>query len=906
MFRRSTLLFAAVVIAELLSPRSVLAQAPPPSSAATLTGNVVDANARPVPNAEVVLTGPQRFQTHSDAHGTFAIAGVPYGEYRIDVTAPTLGHAQLEHVAVGGDTSVAVQFETVRGASGLKVIGHVSTSNRARINLTPESIATVTPADFANQSETLWRRVFQQIPGVSLGYSYASNNPVGSPLQPQVLSIDGTLPYETATLVDGMPIVTRSYGPAAGNGIDLAQYDPYAFSSYDIIRGPSAQSPTILNAVGGTLDMHTPGLADQTRVFLTGSNDAYGGFQASLGTTERIGKFSLVADYGVNDSPGPFNAALTNFQLVPSTVDGQPFTCTSACSKSTTPSGVTKTGFLMCCINASTAWSLHSGSIDLGYAISPAVTAQVFYTGQRSETGLTFANTQIDFAPPSGYNGSYPAGSSYIPNVYFPYPTNGIYLTSSLLEEKLRAQVGKGEFHAAALSNMTSYAFPNLWQSQGHPFRADLYGGGDVNGVPTVFNGESHVVTVTPFALIGNQFTHDHAYTLGYQYGPDEGFHAGLDYVQSVYDTPIDYTFVSGSFVSKTTYYPQTNFQETQEYRLRVGGPVAPRVDTDLSVYFTNDRYHVQNPADAVGTTYVDKSFGYTGPRFGAVWHPSQNVAFRTSLGGAFTEPYLESLVGTNGPPTANNPSNPTYYTQSLTNVNLKPETSFGFTIGTDVRVQPSTVVSLDAYRTNLWGQFYEYLSPNGTYQGLPLYADQTNNLTQSRYEGVVTSIHHDVPRGPIYRFSLGFTRGYVVSVPPGFYGPNGKTTNLGIVPGVNFNGAVFSGVSIPYSQASAEAGYRWNPSTFAAFNAVYLGSNNAYYQPAFVVLNLNGEIPLSPYMSLRASFQNITGVYDQGVAINNPANTLSVPIVAGLPATVNRQQYGPRTIVLTTSLRLF
>ena len=120
-------------------------------------------------------------------------------------------------------------------------------------------------------------------------------------------------------------------------------------------------------------------------------------------------------------------------------------------------------------------------------------------------------------------------------------------------------------------------------------------------------------------------------------------------------------------------------------------------------MYFANAGYHVQNPNDPSGATYVDKHFPYAAPRLGFVWRPTSAVAIRAAAGGGFAEAPLYDLVGSNGAITPSIP--PGSYSQTLTNLNLQPEKSFGFDLGADIRLPHTIVASFDVYRTNLYGQ---------------------------------------------------------------------------------------------------------------------------------------------------------------------------------------------------------
>jgi hypothetical protein len=209
-------------------------------------------------------------------------------------------------------------------------------------------------------------------------------------------------------------------------------------------------------------------------------------------------------------------------------------------------------------------------------------------------------------------------------------------------------------------------------------------------------------------------------------------------------------------------------------------------------------------------------------------------------------------------------------------------------------------------YHTNLFGQLYQSASVTGTYLGLPLYTTQYGNLGESRYEGLLLDLRHDTPHGTYWSLSGGLTRGYVVSVPTGFYNTSTCTncTNLTVVPGVNFNGT-FTQVSVPYSQALGTLGYRWNVDKYVDIVATYYGNNNTYFRPAFVELDGHVSYPLSKNASLLVTFRNITGIYDGTTQVCSEGNLYGVPTISGLPFPEWGDEYGPRTVLITSQLHL-
>jgi outer membrane receptor protein involved in Fe transport len=238
-------------------------------------------------------------------------------------------------------------------------------------------------------------------------------------------------------------------------------------------------------------------------------------------------------------------------------------------------------------------------------------------------------------------------------------------------------------------------------------------------------------------------------------------------------------------------------------------------------------------------------------------------------------------------------------------NLNLKPEKSFGFDIGTDMRLKRDTVLSFDVYRTNLYGQFFSSVTLAGTHNGLPLYISQTGNLSQSRYEGINLDLRHDASRGIYWHAAMGLTRAYVVSVPVGFYNSLfcNNCNNTYIVPGINFDGQFQS--TVPYANGGATIGYRWTPGKYIDISPTYYGNNNPFFEPAFLEFDAHAGYPLTKNVSLNATFRNITGIYGQSYQFLSP--TLGAPNItaSGLPPyPLYGLPIGPRSVIVTASFR--
>jgi len=927
----------------LSSPQSVSAQVAP-TNAATIAGSVTDSSGRPIAAAKVTLSGPQSASTQTDAQGQFVFVGVPFGTYQLTTAAAKLGTA-TRTLTVEGDINVAIQYEPP--ASGLKVIATVSTRANARFNVTAASVTQVVPQEKAFEGETSWRKIIEQIPGITQGGLGKGFSTLGgwpdAPLSPVLISINGALPYETATLLDGMPLVGSTFGGNGfGFGTDLSGYPLNAFGVADIVRGPGAASPSIVNSIGGSFVLHAPSTVGSNRYEFSVSSDPYGGWVVNGLAALRWNKLSTVVTYGFNDSPGPLNQTGIPAHVfsvgtsggAPYTINGQYVLCTGTCAttnlvspnyaSASSPIYGYQGGLLIGGVPQISAWTQHGGSAALIYSVSPAANAEVFYAGQIVDQPASYQNFTFNFTPPAGYAGPVPAGINHFQGSGFLLGPGYSIQASSLLEEKITAQLGRGLLRIAALQNR-SYQNQDFTVPSNGPFSAQLFGGASLcsttpctaaNATPTVFNGGTYTISYPKldFHTPGIGVSRD--VLMSYETLIGDYFHVGASYVKSYYnDSNPNITEVVGPpvnlNVSATT--PDALSEGTNEFRLFLGGNPSSKTTLDLSMYLANVNYHVG--AAVANPVYTDSFSSYAAPRLGFVWRPTPPLAFRASTGGGFAAIPLPILVGGNGTPTLNSAAG--VYTQTLTATNLQPEKSFGFDVGADLKLQGGTLVSFDVYRTNLFGQLYRTTTMTGNFNGLPLLTTQYGNLGQSRYEGVLLDIRHDVARGLFWSFSGGLTRGYVVSLPAGFYntatGTCNVTTgancqNVQVIPGINFDGE-FTSFSqsqaiIPYAQALGTLGYRWKDQGRVDVVGTYYGNNNPYIRPAFVEVDGHLSYPLSKNIALVATLRNLTNIYGASVTPFDPSVLTGAPTITGLPYVLYGQQYGPRALIVTSQFR--
>ena len=658
------------------------------------------------------------------------------------------------------------------------------------------------------------------------------------------------------------------------------------FDTADVVRGPGADAPSIVDSIGGSFVLHPPGRVEKNPFEFSVSNDPYGGVVSNAKAEFHFGRLSATITYGINNSPGPLGSrnviAAYSWPLV--TENGQTFQgCGTSyyfgCSTYVYPSGppqytngnyVIQSALLLDGAPINTAWTQHSGSIALLYDITPSITAQVFYAGLSSGMATPGAEYLVNFVPAVGYTGSLPAGLYHFVYAFGEESEQA----SSLLEEKLTAYVGRGVVRVAALQNNSFVQEPTSNRLPNGQYT--LYGTGYVGttspGTLTAFNGTPANLVFSPLSDNFAAWVNNRDILASYATQIGSRLNVGLSYVTSYYNYPYEYESSSYSYSQ-----PTATSETTTEIRLHAGVAVSDKLNVDASWYFAKGTYHVQNPNDPTGNTWAGSTFPYSAPRIGVVWNAGRDIAIRAAAGGGYALPVLSNLVGHNavylcGP----------FYQDYKTNLNLTPEKSFGFDLGTDIRLHHDTVLSFDLYHTNLYGQFFSSTTLTGTYLGLPLYTSQYENLGQSRFEGINIDIHHDVSKGIYWHGALGLTRAYVVSFPAGFYNTAScsNCANTYIVPGINFDGEFQS--TVPYANGSAEVGYRWAPGKYIDLAPTYYGNNNEYFRPAFIEFDAHAGYALTKNVSLLATFRNITGIYGQDYELVVPAT--GAPSVVGAP----------------------
>ncbi len=920
---QSTIRLCAALLFALLLCARAYAQTPD----AVIAGSVRDQNGAAVAQANVVLSGPRTGKVVTDSHGSFSFENLPTGAYAIAVSRGGFEPAGMDGVRSG---TVGIIISLVPATlSSIRQIAHVVSSARGAFNSSEAAQTFVNSSTLQAAGPSQVNHVLDQIPGVVSARSGSMNAAVPGALTSP--NMRGALDYEKATLVDGHSMINGTRGD-----YPIMFVNGFLLDGIEVQQGPSANSPQINYAIGGTLNFRT---AEPTRkpyadvlAGLDGWGGTYSNFRYS-GTTPN-GKLGYVFDYTTYGTPGALNNYAAQIALPPgSSIAG--YGVLGATTSSTPLNGATGTypirgalgnpsnayvTLVACCQHVTSNFLERGELAKIRYAFSGTTSAMVSYYGlqaQYDNTASSFSQLFSTFAPGTGYAPTSGAPASGLPlllNSSTQVPSRTLLDNEPMLEAELRTAYHNdnvlARFYGAALDRFTVNPLAAANASYTTAPLA-LYGTAAVGGNQTIFTGQTAAVTI-PGAyynsseldqLRGESFEYDHpiaANVLSFSFDR-------TTYLTNAYTTTGSSKNPSGNL---SVLAPAGSRQDFSTYLLRGIWQIGPRTEFTLSNYF-NVYKSTFTPAKNADGSYIFKTATRThdDPRLGIAFHPSPDVSVRFETGSAVAPPYSALLDVVNQSPSQVYTPGATFVTVARNAGGLLPETSFGYDLGADWRLRNGAIVSGDAYLTNLRNQFVTTFTPDGTFTppgsgtGIPVYVSTNANLGKARFEGVGATLSKDPPVGLGYQFSAALQRAYAYGIDPSFYataaGP--YTTNLGVVAGLNyvgFNPPFFNGISNKseaYAQGYAQVHVRGSAGQYFALADTYYGPNNTYNVPAFFILSGRYRFNVAPNLALQISADNLLGTY--GDSYIGTAAGIGAPLVNGMTGLRNAVPYGPTTL---------
>ncbi len=604
----------------------------------------------------------------------------------------------------------------------------------------------------------------------------------------------------------------------------------------------------------------------------------------------------------------------------------------------------------LCCTPVSTGYDARGqlGKIRLNF--SEQTTLTLSYLGGQSGddyTGTILGSVTplinfSTFAPPAGYTGSVPAGTP----IPFDDQANTNYtesMQSSLFQAEFRSSIGATTLLGRAYSGydstlvnayipgMNSSVTENAWGGLALcPAGTKAVGasctggpGGPVAPVTTFFNGQPVTLTTTNPASYTIILDHVHGYS-----GPEGDRPAGAAVISLALDRASNHDsneFQLGSGQLKDLLPPGSGQQFTTAMA-RLQTPLAAHLSMTLGTYYTSYASHF---SDNDGVTWSDTTQAAVIPRIAFSWRPDPDVSWRFAAGGSIAPPFiavLSSTGATPGPSPTNTAAGPVYSLHA-NNGQIAPEKAFGYDLGLDKRLRPTLLVApsdllLHERRATSLGlkTSQRERSRRATRSSpgvpLPLYVTQTGNLGNARYEGIEFQFNDAPQRGLGYKVQGSLQRAFAYGLSPSFYSTSAGpyTTNLGIIPNINFQGSSNNGYNsigfstplgitnttgrVPYSQGYAELNYRDRRGDLALLGWTYNGPNNAYNEPAFGIFSASLRFAFSSRSWLQLSGYNLTNVYGQ------PYDALLGGVPVGLAngklGVIAGNNVGPTTLQIT------
>jgi hypothetical protein len=876
---------------------------------------VIDAaDDRPVAGARIEGAG---ITTETNRSGVAAVC-VPGGGYAKVTVAR--GGFETATATIGGHGHSHGSEVVVRlAARTLTSIGGTSTTaSRVPLNTQPGSYSVINRATIDDQAQPQLARLFDETPGVLSNHT-ASSNPASPGVQTSP-NLRGALDYEKTTLIDGHPVATGRFGDYVTTFLST-----YVLQDVEIAKGPGAFAPLVVNGIGGSINFRTRDPAPRPTTALDLGSDGLGGSLVHALASSTIGKLGFVVDAVSYGTPGAFRALPTTVALPAGTQIagvGTIGSTTSATPPAGTPPGAFPVAnaqnnpanayvrLVACCQAVDSSFLGRSEVLKARWRFSEATTLTAAYVGNQSAFGLDGAQLQT-------LNATFvPSGTPVALNPTTHLPSNVAELENEpLFEAELRTAVRNdtliARWYTVSLNRFTG----NSTATPAQPYTgvvaltgsAPLTGG----GTTPAFTGQPQTITIPDVysRTVEEDRVRGGSFAWIHPAGANE-YELAVDRIVSL--TNAYSVGASGGSAVFSASVPAGSAQTITSFLAR--GTVRPS-DADaltLAAYATTYRNHFSTGPVGSGFAFGDATHSELDPRLGYTHRlRGSGGVLRFSLGAAVTPPAFNVLSGVNQTPAAVFRPGATSITVTRNAGTLRPETSFGYDLGADVRIAHDAVATFDAYLTNVRDQLVTTVTPAGTFTPpggttpIPVYASAAANAGNSRFYGLEAAVRSDPRAGFGYAVQGALTRAYAYAVSPSLYanatGPFG--TNLAVVPGANYSstGTGFNGVSnkgIPYAQAYAQVQYRTEHGGLLLFGTTYYGNNNSYGVPAFTVANASLRLPISAARgaaSLQIAIDNLFNV-QSGQTLATDAG-IPVPLVNGKVGLVNALPVGPRAV---------
>ena len=812
-------------------PTSALAQ-----SVGSVNGTVTDSTQQALGNAHITISGGGTSRTITTANdGTFT-ASVPPGIYSIAVNASGFQSTSNNNVVVGAGQTVSVAFSLT--AASLTTIGRVSRSYTT-VNTTSASTSSVSADNFVAAGQKQVNNLIDLIPGVEINRG-TSNEPGAN----ASISIRGAQPYESQILIDGHPVNTSGNG---AYGFNSTFINSLLLDSVEVSKGPGNLPLTIADAVGGTVNFKTPTITGGPTGSLLAGYDSFNGNYYAAKFSDTFGKIGVFAGVARNQTPG-YLGNVTMYGGNNADPSGYPVYPNPTNNGGYFGPGQQYVGVIDFAYPASSSFESDSQLFKLSYNFSPQTSLDFSsYSTQTSldETGnnVQYINARIvpcinnaaiypaspacsPQAPgtPAYYNQNYTStpyqnliGSNQLINFYAAYPNTFETDNEPIFTGQFRTQIGPGSFLARYYSGSISRT---VRQNANPGANAPCY-------TPDCPNATNDPNAITDNGYPGEPYVEP---TVDVLHGLDAQYTLpfGADYVSLGFDRHVD-TASFGEAYNYATGLPNafTNLPiQSISYSLRGAFQIAQNLTFETGLYLSNVSY--------VGTRFD--------PRGGLVYKFTPTKTLRFSAGSAFVAPYYNLVTPT---------SRVSSGVLLLASTNFKPETSFGYDLGSDIGIGHDTLISLDLYTTNIYNRYATVqTAQSGTFDGRNYGFVQTNtNQANVRNEGVEVTLAHVPTQGLGFTTTLDLLRDYAYNQQPG-YGDDNIFNNL---PANDVQLPTY-----PFSKITHNFFYNFTNGGQASFGSTTYGQNNSFGEPGFTDFQASLRFPFKYGLYLTVGATNL------------------------------------------------
>ena len=202
------------------------------STLATLAGTVRDSSGALIRSAEIIATRNEDQSRHTvstDSQGAFTLVNLPPGSYTVQATSPTFSPVQQSGIVLSARQNLRLDLTLAAGNAATEVTvsaedsGAIDTAD-AQVSATLSSRAVLDlPANFRGAGSTSPLSVIQVLPGVQPDSGTYPPQPSASPNPSIKFSLQGGLPSQSETTVDGISAQNQTSNNILGDAFPSAE-----------------------------------------------------------------------------------------------------------------------------------------------------------------------------------------------------------------------------------------------------------------------------------------------------------------------------------------------------------------------------------------------------------------------------------------------------------------------------------------------------------------------------------------------------------------------------------------------------------------------------------------------------------------------------------------------------------